>query len=89
MGYPDEDEGMVNPNSELTFNRKFQHHNETFNCPQIHFVSTLVEKVDETDTIVIGYGLNDCTSRLVEVSKQEVSRLLFPDPFEMNIQERK
>ena len=51
LGYPDEDEGMVNPNSELTFNRKFQHHNETFNCPQIHFVSTLVEKVDETDTI--------------------------------------
>mmetsp|Transcript_34072 Transcript_34072/g.69537 ORF Transcript_34072/g.69537 Transcript_34072/m.69537 type:complete len:861 (-) Transcript_34072:776-3358(-) len=89
LGYPGEDEGTVNPNSVLTFNRKLRQHNETFNCAQIHFVSTLVEKVDEDNTIVIGFGLNDCTSRLVEVSKQEIAKLLFPDPLEMNLQERK
>lgn len=28
-------------------------------------------------------GLNDCVARLVEVSKSEVAKLLFPDPLEM------
>jgi hypothetical protein len=89
LGYAAEDEGMVNPNSVLTFNRKLSQHNDTFNCPQIHFSSTLVEKVGDPSKAVIGYGLNDCTSRLVEVSKQEIASLLFPDPLKMNLQERK
>ena len=28
-------------------------------------------------------GLNDCVARLVEVSKSEIAKLLFPDPLEM------
>lgn len=28
-------------------------------------------------------GLNDCVARLVEVSKSEIAKLLFPDPVEM------
>jgi len=72
MGFAGEDEGKVNPNSILTFNRKLKQHDETFSCPQIHFISTLVEKVGDPSTVVIGYGLNDCTSRLVPSKKLQV-----------------
>jgi len=89
LGYADKNEGMVNPNSVLTKNRKLRQHNEAFECPQISFVSTLVEKVGDPSKVVIGYGLNDCTARLVDVSKQEIASLLFPDPLKMNLQERK
>ena len=75
--------GLFNHHSALTFNRKLEQNNEIFNCPQISFVSTFVEKVGDPSKTVIGYGLNDCTPRLVEVSKKEVSKLLFPDPWEM------
>ena len=51
--------------------------------PQYHFVSTFAEKDDAPDKTVVGYGLNDCTPRLVEVDKAEVVRLLFPNPLDM------
>jgi hypothetical protein len=31
--------------------------------------------------------LNDCTPRIVEVEKQEIVRLLFPDPMDMLFEE--
>ncbi|KAL9182590.1 hypothetical protein ACHAXT_013242 [Thalassiosira profunda] len=77
--------GMFNSHSILTTNRKLSQHNETFSCPQIHFVSSFVEKVGDTSTAVIGYGINDCTPRIVEVSKKEIARMLFSDPWEMKI----
>jgi len=46
-------------------------------------VETIIDKVDDASTVVIGYGLNDCTARLVEVAKNDIAKLLFPDPFEM------
>merc|ERR1719203_2472636 len=81
--------GTFNPHSVLTVNRILSQNNETFNCPQIHFVSSFIEKVDEPSTTVIGYGINDCTPRIVEVSKKEITRLLFSDPWEMKIERSK
>lgn len=81
--------GTFNPNSFLTGNRKLSQNNETFRCPQIHFISSFIEKVDEPSTTVIGYGINDCTPRIVEVSKREITRLLFSDPWEMKIERSK
>jgi len=92
LGFAGEDGtegGMFNPHSVLTVNRKLSQNNETFNCPQIHFVSSFIEKVGEPSTTVIGYGINDCTPRIVEVSKREITRLLFSDPWEMNIERSK
>lgn len=43
-------------------------------------VSTIVEKVGDPSSTVIGYGINDCTARLVEVKKEEILKLLFPRP---------
>ena len=92
LGFAGEDGtegGMFNSHSILTFNRKLSQNNETFNCPQIHFVSSFIEKVDTPSTTVIGYGINDCTPRIVEVSKREITRLLFSDPWRMKIERSK
>jgi len=75
--------GMFNPHSILTRNRQLLQNNITFDCPQISFVSSFTEKAADSSKTVIGYGLNDCTGRLVEVEKEEIVRLLYPDPMDM------
>ena len=70
-------------------NRKLSQNNETFSCTQIHFVSSFIEKIEDPATPLIGYSINDCTPRIVEVSKKEIVRLLFPDPREMKIERLK
>ena len=95
--------------------------NETYNCPKIHFVTGMVDKVkvveiksrtvknsqqkkgnddydsiignnnennvvdngkgngdgdDEEDAVLISYGVNDCLSRIVEIKKSEIVRML-------------
>ncbi|KAL9185668.1 hypothetical protein ACHAXT_003445 [Thalassiosira profunda] len=79
----DDEGGTRNPHSILTHNRPLQQNNETFACPQIHYIETIIEKADDPSSVVIGYGLNDCTARIVEVEKKEIARLLFPDPLDM------
>ena len=77
---PPTEGGAFNPHSVLTRNRMLQQNNVTFDCPQMSFVSSFIEKAGDSSRAVIGYGLNDCTGRLVEVEKREIVRLLFPDP---------
>ena len=60
LGFAAEDgseKGPFNQHTTLTFNRKLSQHNETFSCPQIHFVSSFVEKAGDPSSTVIGYGL--------------------------------
>lgn len=80
--------GTINPRSILTRNRPLSQNNETFACAQIHYVSTIIEKLGDPSRAVIGYGMNDCTARLVEVSKKEIARMLFPDPWEMVVSKK-
>ena len=75
--------GTFNQHSILTHDRPLLQHNETFLCPQIEYISTFIEKAGDSSKTVVGYGLNDCTSRLVEVEKKEIVRMLYPDPFDM------
>ncbi|EJK49962.1 hypothetical protein THAOC_31107, partial [Thalassiosira oceanica] len=63
--------------------RMLLQNNKVFDCPQMHFVSSFIEKANEPETAIIGYGLNDCYGRLVQVSKSEIVRLLYPDPLDM------
>lgn len=84
-----------NLHSSLTRNRPLRQNNVVFNCPQISFISSFIEKKkkvdknnsnsddDDASSTIIGYGLNDCTGRLVEVRKSEIMRLLNPDPMDM------
>ncbi|CAB9508196.1 Inherit from COG: Hemolysin-type calcium-binding [Seminavis robusta] len=53
---------------------------EDYRCPSIHFVTGMVEKADDPSRLIIAYGVNDCTSWFVEVSKAEVIDLLFRPP---------
>lgn len=71
------DSGATNPLNTVTNNLPLLQYNETFQCPLIHFVQSFVEKANDPSNTVIGYGINDCTARLVEVSKKEIARLLF------------
>jgi hypothetical protein len=79
---PASEGGRFNPHNVLTRNRKLQQNGITFDCPQMAFVSSFTRKANDAESVVIGYGLNDCTGRLVEVTKEEVVRLLFP-PLDM------
>ena len=63
----DDDSGMPNPRTILTHNRPLQQNNVTFDCPQIHYVETIIEKVGDPSSTVIGYGelffgTSSCTS---------------------------
>jgi len=75
--------GAFNPHSVLTRNRSLSQNNIIFNCPQMSFVSSFAPKVGDSSRTIVGYGLNDCTGRLVEVEKREIVRLLYPDPMDM------
>jgi hypothetical protein len=46
-------------------------------CPRIHFVSGIAEKDGDPSRILIAYGANDCFSRVIEVSKESIAKLLF------------
>ena len=47
------------------------------NCPQIHFVSGMIEKADDPSKVIVTYGINDCVPRMIEWSKQDILHLLF------------
>jgi hypothetical protein len=48
-----------------------------YDCPRIHFVSGLSEVVDDPTSVIIGYGINDCVPRFVQVKKTDLVQLLF------------
>lgn len=75
--------GRFNPHSILTRNRNLSQNFENFDCPQMSFISSFIEKADDSSKTAIGYGLNDCTGRLVEVDKKDIVRLLYPEPMDM------
>jgi len=50
----------------------------TYNCPAVHFISGMVEKVDDPSMLIIAYGASDCTSRFIRVRKSDVTAMLFP-----------
>ena len=62
----------------LTINQK------TFNCPRIHFVSGIAEKVGDNNTVIVSYGINDCYPRMIEVSKNFLLGLLRPKTIAKN-----
>jgi hypothetical protein len=51
-------------------------HNEEFECPRIHFVTGITEKLGHDETAIISYGVNDCYPRMIEVPKKVLVSLL-------------
>jgi len=52
----------------------------TMDCPVIHFITGMTEKVGDASKIIVAYGVADCTSWFVEIDKLNVIHLLFDGP---------
>ena len=51
---------------------------EEYDCPRIHFVTGIAEKMGDDETVIVSYGVNDCYPRMLEVSKSFLVGLLRP-----------
>ena len=51
-----------------------------FDCPVIHFVTGMTEKMDDPSKLIVTYGVADCVSWFAEVDKAEIVHLLFSAP---------
>ena len=61
----------------LTKKKQLELNGHTYNCPNIHFVDSLISKTRDDSRAIISYGVNDCLPRFIEVSKQDLVRHLF------------
>lgn len=61
----------------LTKRKQLELNGHTYNCPNIHFVDSLIGKAKDDSRAIISYGVNDCLPRFIEVSKQDLVRHLF------------
>ncbi|KAL7472563.1 hypothetical protein ACHAXS_013828 [Conticribra weissflogii] len=58
--------------SELTKVQRVEFHGVSYDCPRIHFVSGITEKVGDDSRVIVAYGVNDCVSRFVEIAKRDL-----------------
>jgi hypothetical protein len=77
FGFPTPEEGVANPYA--TMNMVQLEIGDTYNCPRAHLVTGISYKADDPETVIIGYGVNDCVPRFIEVRLVDVLELLFPD----------
>ena len=57
---------------------KLNIHEEEYDCPRINFVTGILEKMGDDETVIVLYGVNDCYPRMLEVSKSFLMGLLRP-----------
>jgi hypothetical protein len=76
LGFPSEEENEQNYYSQLIRSRPLIMKEEE-NCPQIAFISSMTEKAEDDSKVIVGYGINDCVPRFVEIDKSEIAHLLF------------
>mmetsp|Transcript_27448 Transcript_27448/g.56209 ORF Transcript_27448/g.56209 Transcript_27448/m.56209 type:complete len:447 (-) Transcript_27448:68-1408(-) len=68
---------VANAYSELTKVQRVEFHGVSYDCPRIHFVSGITEKVGDETRVIVAYGVNDCVSRFVEILKRDLMIHLF------------
>ena len=76
---PDDAEAKGSKNEQLfgsTNEYKLSINNEVYDCPRIHFVTGIIEKIDDDETVIVSYGVNDCYPRMLEVKKEYLVDLL-------------
>jgi hypothetical protein len=76
LGFPNKQEQISVPLVRVTLWRKLVLGQE-FDCPRIHFVSGITLKATEPSKVIIAYGINDCVSRMIEVTVRDLQQLLF------------
>ena len=83
LGFPSEQDdirsavGVGGAYNNLTKTKKLELKKRTYDCPNIHFVDSLIEKVGDDSRAIISYGVNDCVPRFLEVLKRDLVIHLF------------
>lgn len=77
FGFPRGEEAEADPYAALTQSKRLELYDQQFDCPNIHFVSGIAEKVGDDSKIIVAYGVNDCVSRMVEINKRDFAERLF------------
>lgn len=62
---------------EATERKQLEINGISYSCPNIHFVSGMSEKADDTSKAIIGMGINDCVSNFIELDKRNIGEQLF------------
>ena len=79
LGFASDEEGMREGGNSLA-GRNMEHRldllNETYDCPNIHFISGLAEYVGDPTKVIISYGVNDCYPRMFVAEKEDIVRNL-------------
>ena len=77
LGFPEsEAEFESNPYSKMNMDQLVV--GDTFNCPRVHFVTGMTYKAGDPSRVILGYGVNDCIPRFIEVAMEEIWDMLFP-----------
>lgn len=71
--------GVGNQYNILTQKKKLDMYGKTYDCPNIHFVDSIIDKAGDDSRVIVSYGVNDCVPRFVEVSKQDLVIHLFSE----------
>lgn len=69
--------GVGNEYNKLTKVKKLELIGKTYNCPNIHFVDSIIDKAGDDSRVVVSLGVNDCVPRFVELSKRDIITHLF------------
>jgi len=85
IGYDDHwmSQRSIDVESDLT---RMKVKGETYNCPKVAFATGINEMLDSRSNIIISYGVGDCYSRSIVVSKQKIQILLSGETDEMSSQ---
>jgi hypothetical protein len=78
LGFASEEESRQNPLTGWNKSPLDYVGGESLDCPAIHFVSGMSEDAKDQSKVIIAYGVNDCTPRMVKLNKSEIVRMLFP-----------
>lgn len=80
LGFGDNKSMEKSGNTLAGRNRRFRLDlfNETFDCPMVHFPSSITEVVNDHTRAIISYGVLDCYPVSIMVEKSEIARLLTP-----------
>lgn len=79
LGFADADEYYRAGGNSLAFrNEQYQLDlfDDTYQCPIIHFPSSISEVVGNASRAIIAYGINDCYHRIVVVEKTDIAKRL-------------
>ena len=61
-----------NEYTKLTQQKKLELNGKTYDCPNIHFIDSIIDKATDDTSVVISLGVNDCIPLFVEMSKRDI-----------------